>query len=181
MYLIRCQCNTRITATRPNTCPCVSEACALIEIRVQQVLEDQICACEKSNECTEAENYKRMLYATKGCDYYPAVEAMLSVFDLVFLIFFTLELACKVSARGLILHKHAYLRDSANWLDFVVVVTGILSTIADSVDDDRLKAIGFFDVLRLVRVFRPLRFSPTPFPSPLLHLPPSCRPLTALP
>lgn len=108
-----------------------------------------------------------MLYATKGCDYYPAVEAMLDGFDFAFLVFFTLELACKVAARGLFYHKHAYLRDSSNWLDFIVVVTGILSEIAKSIDDEELKSLGFFDVLRLVRVFRPLRFSPIPFPSPL--------------
>lgn len=41
-------------------------------------------------------------------------------------ILFTVEMILKILAQGLILHKNAYLRDAWNWLDFVVVVTGIM-------------------------------------------------------
>ena len=122
------------------------------------MLEDAICKC-KGATCTQRELYNRLLYAAKECHYYPPVEAMIGVLDIAFLACFTVELACKVAARGFILHRHAYLREATNWLDFVVVVTGILSQVADTIKNESLQQIGFFDVLRLVRVFRPLRSS----------------------
>ena len=55
----------------------------------------------------------------------------------------------KIFAQGLIFHKNAYLRDAWNWLDFVVVVTGIME----------MTEMSFFKVraLRTLRVLRPLR------------------------
>ena len=126
---------------------------------VEQIAEDKVCACKTPTACTEAEMFKRLLYNRKDCDYYPAVEATLELCDWAFLTCFTLELLCKVAARGFCLHKHSYLWDPNNWLDFVVVVTGIMSKIADSLNDPNLQEIAFFDILRLVRVFRPLRSS----------------------
>ena len=43
-----------------------------------------------------------------------------------FTVLFAIEMALKIWAQGLIIHKNAYLRDAWNWLDAVVVVTGIL-------------------------------------------------------
>lgn len=55
----------------------------------------------------------------------------------------------KILAQGFILHYNAYLRDSWNWLDFCVVVTGIMEMMQMS----WLKVRA----LRTLRVLRPLR------------------------
>ena len=67
----------------------------------------------------------------------------------VFTILFTLEMILKILAQGLIIHRNAYLRDAWNWLDFVVVVTGIME----------MTEVSWFKVraLRTLRVLRPLR------------------------
>ena len=124
-----------------------------------QVVEDGICKCKGfQGKCAEDEKYNRLLYVTKECEYYPDVERVINDSDRIFLIIFTLELACKVAARGFIVHPHAYLRESVNWLDFIVVVTGLLSAVSDAIQSEDLGGLAFFDVLRLMRVFRPLRF-----------------------
>ena len=64
-------------------------------------------------------------------------------------ILFTIEMLIKILAQGLIIHKNAYLRDSWNWLDFVVVVTGIMELMQISALKVR--------ALRTLRVLRPLR------------------------
>ena len=45
-------------------------------------------------------------------------------FRYAFAVVYTLEMILKVLARGFVLHKHAYLRDPWNRLDFVVVMFG---------------------------------------------------------
>ena len=40
-----------------------------------------------------------------------------------FAIIFLLEAIIKILAMGFILHKHAYLRDAWNILDFIIVIT----------------------------------------------------------
>jgi len=77
------------------------------------------------------------------------MERMLQVTEICFTSFFTLEMVIKIIARGFILHKHSYLSDPWNWLDFVVVVTGIITLIAPN-----SAKVSF---LRTVRVLRPLR------------------------
>ena len=44
----------------------------------------------------------------------------------VFTILFAIEMVLKIMAQGFIIHKNAYLRDAWNWLDTVVVVTGVM-------------------------------------------------------
>ena len=44
----------------------------------------------------------------------------------IFTIAFAVEMCLKIFAQGMIIHKNAYLRDAWNWLDFIVVVTGIM-------------------------------------------------------
>jgi hypothetical protein len=41
-----------------------------------------------------------------------------------FTIIFLLEAIIKIIAMGFVLHKHAYLRDAWNIIDFIIVVTG---------------------------------------------------------
>lgn len=67
----------------------------------------------------------------------------------VFTILFAIEMVLKILAQGFIIHYNAYLRDAWNWLDFVVVVTGIME----------MMELSWFKVraLRTLRVLRPLR------------------------
>lgn len=61
---------------------------------------------------------------------------------------FTLEAVLKIIAMGFIFEQGCYLRDPWNWLDFSVVITGLLST---------LPSFENVSVLRTFRLFRPLR------------------------
>ena len=66
-----------------------------------------------------------------------------------FTVLFAIEMLLKIVAQGLFFHKNAYLKDAWNWLDTVVVVTGILE----------MMHLSWFKVraLRTLRVLRPLR------------------------
>ena len=66
-----------------------------------------------------------------------------------FTVLFTIEMFLKVLAQGFIIHYNAYLRDKWNWLDFIVVITGLME----------LMEVSWFKVraLRTLRVLRPLR------------------------
>ena len=137
----------------------------LADLFGNQVVEDSICKCQTKG-CSEDDQYKKLLYVTKQCTYYSDVQSLIVYSEPIFLGIFTLELACKVAARGFVFAgPHAYLREPVNWLDFVVVVTGLLSAVTeiisagDESDNSQLEGLAFFDVLRLMRVFRPLRFS----------------------
>lgn len=44
----------------------------------------------------------------------------------VFTILFTIEMVLKILAQGFIIHYNSYLRDVWSWLDFVVVITGLM-------------------------------------------------------
>ena len=48
----------------------------------------------------------------------------LQILELAFLGIYTLEMLLKIFAKGFILNKGAYLRESWNFLDFVIVVSG---------------------------------------------------------
>ena len=50
----------------------------------------------------------------------------LEIIGEIFTIAFAVEMCLKIFAQGMIIHTNAYLRDAWNWLDFVVVVTGIM-------------------------------------------------------
>lgn len=47
-------------------------------------------------------------------------------FETLFLILYTIEMFFKISALGFIFNRKAYLRDSWNILDFVIVASGII-------------------------------------------------------
>ncbi|GLD66698.1 voltage-dependent P/Q-type calcium channel subunit alpha-1A-like protein, partial [Lates japonicus] len=61
---------------------------------------------------------------------------------------FCFESGIKILALGFALHKNSYLRNGWNVMDFVVVLTGILSTVGSDFD---------LRTLRAVRVLRPLK------------------------
>jgi hypothetical protein len=47
--------------------------------------------------------------------------------EMVFIAIFVFEAISKMLAMGLILGKDCYLRDGWNWLDFIVVITSLMS------------------------------------------------------
>ncbi|CAK9063893.1 unnamed protein product [Durusdinium trenchii] len=67
--------------------------------------------------------------------------------EIVFTLFFALECAIKIVAYGFVGHPSAYIRDPWNWIDFLVVVVGLL-------DAMQFEALSF---LKPARVLRPLR------------------------
>ena len=67
--------------------------------------------------------------------------------ELAFTIFFTVECAMKIVAFGFVAHSRAYLRDPWNWVDFTVVVVGLLGAMQ----------VEAFSFLKPARVLRPLR------------------------
>ena len=68
--------------------------------------------------------------------------------EVFFTIVFTLEMTIKMLAMGLFMDKNCYLRDTWNWLDFVVVCGSLLAYLPN---------IDNVSVLRTFRLFKPLR------------------------
>ncbi|XP_067640086.1 voltage-dependent calcium channel type A subunit alpha-1 isoform X8 [Eurosta solidaginis] len=68
-----------------------------------------------------------------------------------FLCIFCVEASLKILALGLVLHKHSYLRNIWNIMDFVVVVTGFMALLPQKWIEVDLKT------LRAIRVLRPLK------------------------
>ncbi|XP_058807730.1 muscle calcium channel subunit alpha-1 isoform X4 [Phymastichus coffea] len=81
------------------------------------------------------------------------VNAVLEKVEYVFLVIFTSECVMKIIAYGFVAHQGAYLRNTWNFLDFTIVVIGMISTILAAFMKEG------FDVkaLRAFRVLRPLR------------------------
>ncbi|XP_037083301.1 voltage-dependent calcium channel type A subunit alpha-1-like isoform X2 [Pollicipes pollicipes] len=71
----------------------------------------------------------------------------------VFLCIFCVEASLKIMALGFVLHKGAYLRNIWNIMDFIVVVTGLVTLLADK----QLTSGVDFRTLRAIRVLRPLK------------------------
>ena len=67
----------------------------------------------------------------------------------IFTCIFTIECVLKIIAYGFIIEQHSYLRDPWNWLDFIVVVTGLISLFP------QINANLF--ALRAFRLLRPLK------------------------
>lgn len=68
--------------------------------------------------------------------------------EIIFTVLFTLEFVLKVIAQGFVLGRGAYLRDSWNIIDFLVVVTALLASIP---------GMPTTAAIRVFRVLRPLR------------------------
>lgn len=66
----------------------------------------------------------------------------------VFTIIFTFECLIKVIGLGLIIGQGTYLSDKWNWIDFLVVISGLLSSVPQMAN---------ISGLRTFRLFRPLR------------------------
>ena len=68
-----------------------------------------------------------------------------------FSIIFIIECTVKVIAMGFVFHKHSYLREPWNVLDFFIVCVSIVGFLPIEGGADSLKA------LRTFRILRPLR------------------------
>jgi hypothetical protein len=78
--------------------------------------------------------------------------------DVYLTIIFTCECVLKVIAFGFIRGPNAYLVDYWNWIDFTVVVTGLMMYLVPQDILTRFLGAGFtLDFLRVFRVMRPLR------------------------
>ncbi|OMJ95481.1 hypothetical protein SteCoe_1074 [Stentor coeruleus] len=74
---------------------------------------------------------------------------VLNTFDSIFLFFYSFECILKVFSLGFIFNKKAYLRDSWNVLDFIIVISAWI--------DYALGSSVNLQALRALRVLRPLR------------------------
>ncbi|CAD7923849.1 unnamed protein product, partial [Amoebophrya sp. A120] len=77
--------------------------------------------------------------------------------ETVFLIVFSLEMLVKMTAFGIATGETAYLRDPWCWLDFVVVITGLISFSLEAAGQTDNQESAGLSVLRVLRVLRPLR------------------------
>ena len=55
--------------------------------------------------------------------------------DKIFLVLYSLEMIFKILGLGLIMAEKAYLRDYWNILDFVIVISGYLTLITDTLKE----------------------------------------------
>jgi len=78
----------------------------------------------------------------------PIGNYLLGITEPIFAVLFTLEALVKIVAQGFVLSKKTYLRDPWNVLDFIVVITALLSFSPD---------ISSVSILRAFRLFKPLR------------------------
>ncbi|XP_074536807.1 voltage-dependent L-type calcium channel subunit alpha-1D [Halichoeres trimaculatus] len=95
-----------------------------------------------------------------------ATNHQLEQVEYVFLVIFTIETFTKILAYGLVMHPSAYIRSGWNLLDFIIVIVGLFSVIAEAMTDHKPGEAhhaagkpGGLDVkaLRAFRVLRPLR------------------------
>lgn len=64
-----------------------------------------------------------------------------------------MEMVLKITAKGFVINKYSYLRNRWNMLDFIVVISGIVTTV---IGDDNKEA-GNLEVLRTFRVLRAVK------------------------
>ena len=75
----------------------------------------------------------------------------LKTMDVIMTVLFTMEMVAKIIAMGFLFPKSAYLRNTRNILDFVVVGVSIVSLTPAG------ESIGWFRSIRTLRTLRPLR------------------------
>ena len=59
----------------------------------------------------------------------PWTNEMVTQSEPIYTALFTSEAVIKIIAMGFIKGEKAYLRDAWNWLDFIVVITGLLTSL----------------------------------------------------
>ena len=73
---------------------------------------------------------------------------LVSLPRIVFLAIYSVEMVIKVIAKGFILNNYTYLRNPWNWLDFIVILSGYLTSFVE---------LGNLAGLRTFRVLRALK------------------------
>ncbi|XP_042859901.1 muscle calcium channel subunit alpha-1-like isoform X35 [Penaeus japonicus] len=87
-----------------------------------------------------------------------ATNAKLEQIEIIFMVIFTVECFMKIIAYGFALHQGAYIRSVWNFLDFLIVVIGLISGALDFLMQGEGGEAGFdVKALRAFRVLRPLR------------------------
>ncbi|CAD7924383.1 unnamed protein product [Amoebophrya sp. A25] len=88
-----------------------------------------------------------------------SLNKMIDIADPIFLLIFIMESLLKIIAYGFCQGKKTYLRDTWNWLDFIVVLTGVISWCLENMGsgDGESNAGSTIKMLRVFRVMRPLR------------------------
>ena len=86
------------------------------------------------------------------------VDTFFKVFDWLFAWIFILEMVFKIFAKGFLMHKHSYLRNYWNVLDFAIVCVSIVLMTLDVIDWAGVEVgDNFLSALRALRAFRALR------------------------
>lgn len=78
-------------------------------------------------------------------------QAIFGTFEMFFFIIFSFEMICKIIAYGFVLHPKSYLRNGWNVLDFIVVLSNLVSIVVGAVAGVELS------FLRAARAFRVLK------------------------
>lgn len=86
-----------------------------------------------------------------------ARNATLKYFDYIFVAIFSLEMIIKMVGLGLFMHKRAYFRSGWNVLDFVIVLSSIITLAIPTDIMNNSSLSGLIRVVRTFRVLRPLR------------------------
>ncbi|KAL7638969.1 UNVERIFIED_CONTAM: hypothetical protein RMT77_010503 [Armadillidium vulgare] len=86
-----------------------------------------------------------------------ATNAMLEEIEIIFMVIFTLECGMKILTYGFVMHQGAYLRSVWNFLDFLIVVIGLVSAALDYIMSGASETGFDVKALRAFRVLRPLR------------------------
>ena len=75
-----------------------------------------------------------------------------------FTIIFTIEMILKIIAYGFVMEDYCYLRDPWNWIDFLIVITGLLYFIPNfNVNINALRAFRLIRPLRTLSIFPSMR------------------------
>lgn len=79
-----------------------------------------------------------------------ALTMRLESYEIYFLVIFCVEASLKIISNGFLFHKKAYLRNLWNLMDFVVVVTGLMTLFMTNLDLRMLRAMKVLRPLKLV-------------------------------
>ena len=83
---------------------------------------------------------------------------VLKIFDLIFVILFSLEALLKIVALGFYGNPHAYLRSKFNMLDLFIVIVSILLQVLERTGNGQSN-LNALRALRTVRALRPMRMA----------------------
>ena len=76
------------------------------------------------------------------------MDGISSLFRFIFLGIYSLEMVIRVVAKGFILNNYTYLRSPWNWLDFLVIFSGYLTSF---IEMGNLAGLRTFRVLRALK------------------------------